>query len=685
MTEKKRQSRKKFIRGRKTLALFMAGTLMGSNIMSATAIAAGNSFIDNTGTGDVLYGGIGQEQSNDTIVYSYEDYEITYVHKTIDAHADNISITITNKSNAAIENWTLQSDVMGAVSELYNATVIDADGVKQFKNANYNQDILPGESVEFGFHLQYEAEKVYPSYFEILTSQNEIKDSKITIEHVTTNEWNGGYVAEIRLTNNGETTIEDWVLIFQTENRISNLWSGSLETVGDKYYVIKNPSYNQNLEPGETIVIGYQGVGEFHSGFAIEKVTSGEDLEQELQELEKEEFEQTQESEETESSEESEESVESSESEETEETTESEESTEETSVEESETDETGESEETTGSEGSESEETESSEQTEERDSYIALGVSLEKMGDTNAYLVDDEINRMYGSLYSDETVEKVTYDLTDSYEHQIMEGVLVSDPVSGEWSIEPFGMVLGINNLNFYITLSDENVIKETYLLVNYEIENMDAIGLRNDDDEDGLYNYAEVLLGTDQANPDSDGDGLKDGDEAQFTMTDPTLPDTDNNGILDSDEDFDSDKISNIEEIRIGTYPYSDDSDMDGIIDGEEVYQYESDPLNPDSDGDTIQDGDELKLGLDPKNPDSDNDGLSDGQERIHQSIDCEFEETLPVKNVSVEMDCPGMMEQQVTIEDIMETNRLSAGVVGLVGHPVEIESEVAFDTATI
>lgn len=201
---KKETKRRKFTRGKKALALFMAGTLMGSNIMGTTAIAAGNSFNDIIGNDMALYGGVGQEISDDTIVYTYDDFEISYIHKSINAQADNISITITNKSDTAIENWTLRSDLIGTISEVYNATVTETEGVKQFKNANYNQDILPGESVEFGFHLQYESEKVRPSYFELLTSQDEIQDSKIAIEHVTTNEWNGGYVAEIRLTNNGE-------------------------------------------------------------------------------------------------------------------------------------------------------------------------------------------------------------------------------------------------------------------------------------------------------------------------------------------------------------------------------------------------------------------------------------------------------------------------------------------------
>ena len=50
--------------------------------------------------------------------------------------------------------------------------------------------------------------------------------------------------------------------------------------------------------------------------------------------------------------------------------------------------------------------------------------------------------------------------------------------------------------------------------------------GERGDFDLDGLSNRAEYLLGTDPANPDSDGDGLTDGDEARAYGTDPTASD---------------------------------------------------------------------------------------------------------------------------------------------------------------
>ena len=49
----------------------------------------------------------------------------------------------------------------------------------------------------------------------------------------------------------------------------------------------------------------------------------------------------------------------------------------------------------------------------------------------------------------------------------------------------------------------------------------------------------------------------------------------------------------------------FNPDTDGDGVTDGDEVNIYGTDPLNPDSDGDGIDDGDEIDLGVDPNTND--------------------------------------------------------------------------------
>jgi hypothetical protein len=88
---------------------------------------------------------------------------------------------------------------------------------------------------------------------------------------------------------------------------------------------------------------------------------------------------------------------------------------------------------------------------------------------------------------------------------------------------------------------------------------------------------------------------------------------------------DRDNDGLNSQLEKQYGTDPLNPDTDIDGAIDGSEVFNLHTDPLNPDTDGDGLTDGIEvhghervMPGDTDPLNPDSDHDGLCDGYCRV-------------------------------------------------------------------
>lgn len=80
---------------------------------------------------------------------------------------------------------------------------------------------------------------------------------------------------------------------------------------------------------------------------------------------------------------------------------------------------------------------------------------------------------------------------------------------------------------------------------------------------------------------------------------------------------DDDNDGLSNQVEAAIGTDPRASDSDGDGLLDGEEINQYNSNPTMLDTDGDGLADGEEIRIyRTSVNNPDTDGDGINDGDE---------------------------------------------------------------------
>jgi len=66
---------------------------------------------------------------------------------------------------------------------------------------------------------------------------------------------------------------------------------------------------------------------------------------------------------------------------------------------------------------------------------------------------------------------------------------------------------------------------------------------------------------------------------------------------------DSDGDGLDRDQELALGTDPKNPDSDGDGLSDGEEVSDFGTNPLAADSDGDGYDDAEEVNAGSDPNN----------------------------------------------------------------------------------
>ena len=129
------------------------------------------------------------------------------------------------------------------------------------------------------------------------------------------------------------------------------------------------------------------------------------------------------------------------------------------------------------------------------------------------------------------------------------------------------------------------------------------------DGDEDGIHTALELSLGMNFTNNDTDSDGLLDGQEMLEFSTNQFNNDTDGDALLDYDE------------IMIhSTDPTTEDTDADGLTDYQEVDSFDTDPLSNDTDSDLMLDGWEVHYGLDPKLNDSsldlDGDLVNNGKE---------------------------------------------------------------------
>jgi hypothetical protein len=115
------------------------------------------------------------------------------------------------------------------------------------------------------------------------------------------------------------------------------------------------------------------------------------------------------------------------------------------------------------------------------------------------------------------------------------------------------------------------------YRLANWSMdsypENDAAQGLYGDFDGDEVSNYGELVNGTAVASPDTDGDGLIDGENATMSRDSPLFTAWIGKGI--PYEELPSNQAKFHGERGWGTHPLVYDCDNDGASDGQEVYGY--------------------------------------------------------------------------------------------------------------
>ncbi len=162
------------------------------------------------------------------------------------------------------------------------------------------------------------------------------------------------------------------------------------------------------------------------------------------------------------------------------------------------------------------------------------------------------------------------------------------------------------------------------------------------DTDDDGKTDPQDLAQGTSTLDPDTDDDGLCDGDGTVdvdgdgtngcpvgfnfFTNmptgvtrseasagTNPLNPDTDGDGLLDGEEDRDGDGVFGVSGCTVA--PFGDCSG-----------EGEPSPTDFDTDNDDLSDGFELGSGsgCNPADPDTDGDGLSDSEEQNRTFTTC-------------------------------------------------------------
>lgn len=198
---------------------------------------------------------------NKEYIYNCDSYEITF--RILNRWEKNFigEFTVKNTSSLQLHNWAFQFDFPYEILNIWNAK-IDKQNESTYiiKNSDYNQDIAPGGSVSFGLQACYDRSISLPDRFELMCFEEAVVPSDYDISCEVRNVWENDIIGEICISNQSETTIEDWVVEFDFDGQINHLWNAEIKEHEGNHYVLNNGGYNANIKPEEKIILGYNAV-----------------------------------------------------------------------------------------------------------------------------------------------------------------------------------------------------------------------------------------------------------------------------------------------------------------------------------------------------------------------------------------------------------------------------------------
>ena len=195
-----------------------------------------------------------------TASFTGDGYTVTYEVKSGWGHNQNVEVTLTNTSNEPLLNWALIYDAQGEINGIWNGVIFDSNESSYvIKNSGYNYEILPENSVTFGYTLTGD-ELDIPESITLCSQREDVDTESYSVSLSVSDDWGSGFNGLITIENLSDRPIEAWRLGFDANFEISNVWNAQLLSSDNNSYSVCSDITTTPIGVGETKTFGFAAV-----------------------------------------------------------------------------------------------------------------------------------------------------------------------------------------------------------------------------------------------------------------------------------------------------------------------------------------------------------------------------------------------------------------------------------------
>ncbi len=156
-------------------------------------------------------------------------------------------IQITNITDNTIQ-WRAELIIDGIIDEIWNANYTQTDNLLIANGVSYNSELTANKSTTFGYCATKTAK--------VLANEISTDSSNLIMTKEITSQWNGGYCADIKLSNNSDLKIK-WDISTTLDGKVFELWSANYAQNSDLLLTASGVDYNEVIMPNSSIDFGY--------------------------------------------------------------------------------------------------------------------------------------------------------------------------------------------------------------------------------------------------------------------------------------------------------------------------------------------------------------------------------------------------------------------------------------------
>lgn len=197
-------------------------------------------------------------------ISTYNGYSVEY--KVTNEWTGNqiIEVTVTNTGDELLADWSVGYNASGKINSIWNAQIYAEQGTEYIlRNAGYNSEITPGQSVSFGYIVSGDSFKLPQNIFNC-SKRVDITDNYDVYYNIV-EDYGSTYQAEMVIENHSDIDYSAWQLSFDGNATIDNLWNGKLIENNNGSFKVKNAEHNPVIYAGNSVSFNFGGTKLFEN------------------------------------------------------------------------------------------------------------------------------------------------------------------------------------------------------------------------------------------------------------------------------------------------------------------------------------------------------------------------------------------------------------------------------------